>query len=111
MWNLIKKSFNDMMKIIKKGVGSIMSKVINEGKEIVEVVMETPETRNKTGEVLVGLGIGIAILGVCVSDHNPFKITSEKYNWIRFGLNKCGWIFVAASYILPYWDDEPQTNK
>ena len=111
MWNLIKKSFNNMMKIIKKGVGSIMSKVLNEGKEIVEVVMETPETRNKTGEVLVGLGIGMAILGICISDHNPFEITPEKYNWIRFGLNKCGWIFVAASYILPYWDDKPQTNK
>lgn len=105
MWKVIKKVVN----FISRGVKNIMDKVFDESKEIVEAVMENSDSRNKTGEIIMGLGVGIAVLGFCVSDHRPHKITWREMNKIRYFVNRCGWIFVAASWILPHYT--LQTNN
>lgn len=107
---VFKKTIKKIINTFSKGVKRIMKLTIEQSKDIVEKVMETTEKRNKTGEVIIGLGVGLGVLGWCISDHSFHRLTPQNMNSIKLFVNKLGWILVCSSWILPQYIIEKEED-
>ena len=103
MFKTIKNSLKHIYNIFTKGVKKIMSMSIDKCREVAVDVMKTEESRNKSGDMMIACGLGIALIGLAISDHRPHKPTEREMNSIRYFINRTGWILVVSSWVLPHY--------
>ena len=93
------------IKKVSKEVRKMTKETFDNCQKLGEVVLETPEKRNKVGELIVAAGVGVALIGVAVTDHRPKKLTAQEKNNIRTNIQCAGAIIFAAGVLLPKWTD------
>ena len=101
MFKTIKNGLKHIYDTFMKGVKKIMNMSIDKCREVAVDVMKTEESRNKSGDMVIACGLGIALIGLAISDHRLHKPTAKEMNSIRYFINRTGWILVVSSWVLP----------